>query len=197
MKVLAVTGGIGSGKSHILKIFSALGVPVYNTDERTKELYLSDNALLEKLVSLLGKDIVVDGVLQKGVMAQKVFTDSAMLNKLENIVHPVVIGDFYRWKSIQAEIKAPFLIIESAIFLEKPLFRPLADKVLAISAPLDLRISRVVARDNVTEAQIKVRMNNQWIDSQREALADYVIYSDQQSALLPQVVNVFNEIING
>lgn len=197
MNVLAVTGGIGSGKTHIVNMFASMGVPVYFTDDRAKELYDISDELIVSLQSILGKDIVENGRLRKDIMAQRLFADKSLLDKVEGVVHPAVVDDFNNWKIMQEGLRPPFVIIESAIFLEKPLLRPVADKVLVITAPLDLRIKRVQGRSNISEEQIIERMNNQWSDEQRVELADYVIVSDESKALLPQVLNIYNDLSNG
>lgn len=195
--VLAVTGGIGCGKTHIINIFAAMGVPAYFTDDRAKGLYDTSETLLNSLVELLGDDIVVNGVLQKGVMASKLFNDKELLRKVESVVHPAVIEDFIKWRDAEMAKGAPFVIIESAIFLEVPDMRPLADKVLVVSAPLDLRIKRVKSRSNLTQQQITERIDNQWSDQKRISMADYHICSDESRALIPQIINIFKEMSNG
>lgn len=195
MMVLAVTGGIGSGKTHIVNMFASMGIPVYFTDDRAKGLYDSSGELLVALQSILGEDIVQDGRLRKDIMAARLFADKSLLAKVEGVVHPAVIKDFLKWKGEQKNV--PFVIIESAIFLENPLLRPLADKVLVITSPIDLRIERVQRRSNLTREQILDRMDNQWSDSEREKWADYVIVSDEKRALLPQIIGIYKELEDG
>lgn len=203
MKVLGCTGGIGSGKSYVSALFSKMGIPVYDSDSRTKALYDTDVQLRSELVDLLGEEILVDGVLQRSVMAAKVFGSKELLTKLEEIVHPAVVRDFCRWKEgfeLGAEDmdgKAgmlsvpPFVIMESAIIMEKPLVKVVADKMLTVAAPLELRIERVMARDNVGREKVLERMAAQWSDEQREANADFIIFADGKHALLPQIHSVF------
>ncbi len=197
MTVLAVTGGIGSGKTHIVNMFASMGVPVYFTDDRAKGLYDTSGELLAALQSILGEDILEDGKLRKDLMAARLFADKSLLAKVEAVVHPAVIEDFLKWKKVQEEKKYPFVIIESAIFLENPLLRPLADKVLVITSPLDLRIERVQRRSNLNREQILGRINNQWSDQEREKWADYVIVSDETVALLPQIIGIYKELEDG
>lgn len=194
MNVLAVTGGIGSGKSHIIKIFSSLGIPAYYTDDKAKELYNTSDDLLSSLVGILGNDIVENGHLRKDVMAKKIFSDKSLLIKVESVVHPAVVKDFLKWKSLQEQKGMPFVIIESAIFLEKKVLHPLADKVLVVSAPLELRIQRIMDRDGLTRELIMERLSHQWSDEKRAAHADYEIYSDGTGALLPQVLAIYKEL---
>lgn len=197
MKVLAVTGGIGSGKTHIVNMFASMGIPVYFTDDRAKALYDTSAALLASLQSILGDDIVEEGKLRKDLMAERLFGDKSLLERVEGVVHPAVIEDFNNWKSMQKGGRAPFVIIESAIFLEKPLLRPVADRVLVIVAPLDLRIRRVQGRSGISEEQILERMSHQWSDEERIKYADYVIVSDETKALIPQLVNIYKDLSYG
>lgn len=197
MKVLAVTGGIGSGKTHIANMFASMGVPVYYSDDRAKGLYDTSSRLIEDIKQILGEDVVENGKLRKDIMAQRLFADKSLLERVEGVVHPAVIEDFERWKSAQESSNPPFVIIESAIFLEKPILRPIADKVLVVTAPLDLKISRVQFRSNLTREQIVERMSHQWSDEQRGKWADYTIVSDETRALLPQLVNIYKDLDNG
>lgn len=194
MKVLAITGGIGSGKSHIIKIFSALGIPAFLTDDQTKKLYDTSDSLRSSLISLLGEEIIENGVLNRALMASKIFTNQALLIELEKIVHPAVMSYFLEWKAEYEKKGTPFVIIESAIFLEKSYLLQYADKVLTISSPLDLRMERLRIRDGISDDLILDRIKNQWMDADREKYADFVIVSDGQTALLPQVLNVFNKM---
>lgn len=198
MRVVACTGGIGSGKTFVANIFSNMGIPVYYSDERTKQLYVTSTKLLDNLCEILGDEIVVDGVLQKGIMASKIFGDSSLMAKVEAVVHPAVIDDFINWKE---EIERssgnnipPFVLFESAIILEKPLVRAVTDRVITVTAPLDMRIERVIKRDNATKEQVLARLEAQWSDEQRVALSDFVIFADNKKALLPQILTIINEV---
>lgn len=189
MKVLGCTGGIGSGKSYVSRIFGKLGYPVYFSDDRAKMLYDTDPLLLQQMAQLLGSDILTDGKLNRRAVAEKIFSDSKMLAEVEKMVHPAVIRDFEKWKREQCNGgSAPdFVIFESAILLEKPLVRTIAHKVLVVAAPEQLRIARVMARDGVTSEEVQRRMASQWSDSQRIALADFIIFADSKRALIPQI----------
>ncbi len=204
MKVLGCTGGIGSGKSYVLAIFGKMGIPVYDSDSRTKALYDTDLELQAQLVKLLGNEVLVDGVVQRGVIAAKIFGNKELLAELEKIVHPAVVRDFCKWKESfkrvgefciptndkEAVKEPPFVIMESAILMEKPIVKAVADKILTISAPLELRIERVMARDNVGREKVLERMAAQWSNEQREACADFIIFADGKQALLPQIHKV-------
>ena len=196
MYCLACTGGIGSGKSYVLRIFSALGVPVYFSDDRTKELYNQNQQLIKELSNLLGEDILVNGVLNKAAMAAKIFADKSLLSQVNSIVHPIVLEDFIEWKKEQSSKGMNFVIIESAIILEIPFFLDETDGVLVVTAPEDVRIERVTKRDGLSPEAVKTRMDKQMSDKERIDKADFVIFADGQRAVLPQVLEVYNRVYN-
>ena len=200
VKTLGCTGGIGSGKSYVSRIFARMGFPVYFSDDRAKLLYDTDPLLLQQMVQLLGEDILVEGRLDRRVVAARIFGNAELLGEVEKLVHPAVLRDFYRWKelvcsALAAQGRCPsFVVFESAILLEKPLVKGCADKVINVEAPYDLRIERVIARDGVTKAQVEARIAAQWSDGQRNALADFIIFADSRRALLPQIVDVIEKM---
>lgn len=194
---LGCTGGIGSGKSYVSRIFAQLGYPVYFSDDRAKLLYDTDARLLGQMVGLLGEDILKDGKLDRGIVASRIFGDKELLAKVESFVHPAVLADFERWKEeiCKDEKNGPeFVIFESAILLETPLVRGCADKVMTVVAPYELRIERVMKRDNASRWQIEARIAKQWSDWQREALSDFIIFADSKQALLPQIACVIEKM---
>ena len=197
---LGCTGGIGSGKSFVSRIFAKLGYPVYFSDERAKMLYDTDTLLLEQLVELLGEDVLENGKINRAAMAGKIFGNGELLRKVESLVHPAVLRDFEKWKgevcreaALQGNTPS-FVIFESAILLESPLVRGCADKVLHIKAPYELRIERVMERDRATREQVEARIARQWSDAQRDVLSDFVIFADSKRALLPQIAEVIDKM---
>ena len=197
---LGCTGGIGSGKSFVSRIFAKLGYPVYFSDERAKMLYDTDGLLLEQLVELLGEDVLENGKINRAAMAGKIFGNGELLRKVESLVHPAVLRDFEKWKgevcreaALQGNTPS-FVIFESAILLESPLVRGCADKVLHIKAPYELRIERVMERDRATIEQVEARIARQWSDAQRDVLSDFVIFADSKRALLPQIAEVIDKM---
>ena len=171
LPVLAVTGGIGAGKSFVCNIFASLhGIPVYDSDSHAKSLYDTDPLLLSEIKKIAGDDIVSpDGHLLRRVLADRIFNDSGMLEAVEAEVFPAVMRDFERWKAVLPcgpvtcgiAVRPPFVIIESAIFLSRPVLYPMADKVLYVDAPLELRIERVMRRDNVQREAVLARISGQ------------------------------------
>lgn len=193
-KCIVCTGGIGSGKSYVARIFSGLGIPVYIADERAKELYMRDSLLLKELVNLLGNDILEEGRLNKEVMASKIFPNPALLNKVNDIVHPRVLNDFKLWQKKEEERGAGVVVFESAIFIESPVFHHIADKILVVSAPVNERIIRVIKRDKMSEQQVRERIARQLTDEQLFQRADFIIFADGKRAVLPQVLSLLNEV---
>jgi len=191
MFCLGVTGGIGSGKSYVSRIFAAMDVPVYEADSQTKLLYERDVKLRLALIALLGGEIYRFGMLQKEVMAAKIFSDPNLLAQVNRLVHPVVIDDFSLWKAQQ---KAPYVVIESAIILETP-FALVANRMLTVSAPFELRLERLCHRDPTCTTDVRRRIEKQWSDAMREAKSDYVVRSDGKIPLLPQILAIHYEML--
>ena len=204
MKVLGVTGGIGSGKSYICKKFAEMGIPVYDSDSRTKELYNKSPKLLSSLVSLLGPSIVKkEGerlVLNKEAMASKIFADKALMEKVKEIVYPAVMQNFRRWKGAQKRIaeergkKVPFVILESAVILENAIVKKDTDFVLAVQAPKELRTERVMKRDNISRKVVFERMVSQWTDEQRAAHSDFILDNVPGKDLDKEIVKLYKKI---
>ena len=191
-RVIGCTGGIGSGKSAVVAAFAALGILAYDCDSRAKALYDEDPELCRKVTDLLGDDVLrKDGRLDRKAMAVRLFADRALLKKLEAIVHPAVAEDFLKWAGRQS---SDIVVLESAILLETPFFDNFADCTIAVSAPEDVRIARVMRRDGLTRAQVKERMANQWSDAEREAKADLVLTTDDRTPLLPQILELIEKL---
>ena len=190
-RVILCTGGIGSGKSCVVQVFRALGVPSYDCDRAAKELYDRDAQLLEAVVGRVGADVLdAAGRLDRKAFSGRIFADPLLLADIEALVHPAVIRDFEAWKSGQ---EVPLVVIESAILLEKPQFAPLYDSVVTVSAPEEVRISRVVARDACTPEQVRRRMKAQWDDEARAARADYILENDDRQPLLPAIKDIIEK----
>lgn len=171
MTIVALTGGIGSGKSTVANMFKKLGVPVYNSDRKAKKLMASSKKIRKAIKALLGDGAYTDKELNRDFIAQRVFGDKELLSQLNGIVHPAVRNDFLKWAGKQ---KAPYVIQESAIVFENGQ-QNFYDKVILVTAPEEVRIQRVVERDGATKSKIKARMGNQWGDSRKVSLSDYVI----------------------
>ena len=171
--VVGLTGGIGSGKSTVAKMFKKLGVPVYNSDKKAKKLMKSSKKLRAAIKALLGDDAYDGKKLNKAYIAGKIFQDKSLLNKLNGIVHPLVREDFISWAKKQ---EAPYVIQEAAIIFENGLHE-FYDKIILVTAPEKVRLKRVLERNGAgaSKADILARMGNQWQDARKIELSDHVI----------------------
>lgn len=172
--IVFVTGGIGSGKSAVCRILSSRGIPVYDSDSRTKELY--KGPLLGKIEDALGEKLrLADGSVDRKKLSSIIFGNPAKLQIVESIVHPAVLADFLLWRDGFDADKVPFVVMESALVLSKPLFGNVADKIVAVDAPEDIRIARAVSRDGVDPDSIRRRVAAQKLPLEK---ADAVIIND-------------------
>jgi dephospho-CoA kinase len=193
MFCFAVTGGIGSGKSYLVRLISSLGLPAYIADIRAKELYKTNMRLVESLANLLGRDILSEDGIRRDVMASKIFSNPDLLRMVNNLVHPEVLNDFCIWRDQMDKEGHKAVIYESAIFLETKRFHVIADKVIVVVAPEEERIRRVMKRDSISEEAVRERMSRQWSDDKRIKMADFVIFADGKRAIMPQVMRIFNQ----
>ena len=170
-KIIGLTGGIGSGKSRVVTLFNALGVPCYVADIEAKRLMDSDPEVKAAVTALFGDLAYVNGALNRHHLGQIVFANPEKLKALNAIVHPAVAKDFSAWFEQQ---NAPYVIKEVAILFETGGHKNV-DKTILITAPEAIKIERVMLRDNVSAEEVKARMRNQWTDDQRKPLADYIL----------------------
>lgn len=183
---VGITGGIGCGKSTVCRLFGVLGVPSYDSDLRARTLMNDNVVLVERVKQLLGEQAYRHGTLDREYVGKRVFADRGLLLQLNAIVHPVVGDDFMRWA---AEQHTKYVILESAILFESG-FNRYVDVTVTVSAPEDERIERCSLRDGANAESIRARMEHQMSDSEREQLADYVIYNDEHRMITDQVLNL-------
>ncbi|MBI3141589.1 MAG: dephospho-CoA kinase [Bacteroidetes bacterium] len=167
---IALTGGIGSGKSTVANMFGKLGVPIYQADSRAATLQ-NKEPLRTAISKLLGDEVYDHGTLQRNKVASLVFDNPGLLRELNQLVHPAVASDYEQWRRKQT---APYTIKEAAIIFETGT-QDAYDKVILVIAPLDDRIARVVQRDGMTAPDVNKRISHQWPDERKMKLADYVI----------------------
>ena len=181
---LGITGGIGSGKSFVSQRLLAMGVPVYDTDSRARRLMTESEVLRDSLKELVGEGVYLpDGQLNRPFLAAYLFADPSHTSAVNARVHPCVREDFRQWCCRQT---APVVAMECAILFESG-FHTLVDRVLVVSAPHELCLSRAMARDGATAEQVQARMRAQMDDAERQARADVVLHNDGQADLLPQL----------
>ena len=184
MLKVGLTGGIGSGKTTVAKIFEVLGVPVYYADVEAKQLMNTHPLLIKEIKGLLGNDAYRDGMLNRALIAEKVFNDKEKLQKLNTIVHPFTIEHGKKWMNEQ---NAPYAIKEAALIFESGIQGEF-DKVIGVFAPNALRIQRAMKRDGISYEQVMERIQHQIDDDIKIKLCDDVIINDEQKMLVPQVL---------
>jgi dephospho-CoA kinase len=194
MLKVGLTGGIGSGKSFISDIFTHLGIPVYNSDDRAKYLMNYSEKIKKEIKKLFGNDSYYDNQLKTKSIAAKVFNDSSLLFKLNQIVHPAVYSDFHAWCKKQNKVNTPFVLKEAAILFESGAYKHM-DKNILVTAPQKLRIERVMNRDGVSEDEVKIRIKNQSSAEELMPLADFILKNDDKELILPQIINIYNKLV--
>ena len=192
--LVGITGGIGSGKSTVCKLFSLLGVPIYTADERAKWLMNHDSQVKEKILASFGAESYSpNGELNRGYLAETVFSNPEKIAVLNALVHPAVGKDFAEWVSQQ---KAPYLLKEAALLFETDAAKEL-DFVINVSSPLRVRMARVLLRDpQRTEEQVNQIINQQLPDEEKNELADFSIKNTDNKLLLPQVIALHEQLLH-
>lgn len=191
MVKVGITGGIGSGKSTITELFMMCGIPAYIADTESKKLVASSPVIKEKLIKLFGEELYPDGILNKKLLASHIFNDKQKLETVNAIIHPEVEKDFRKW--VQVHSNEPILIHEAAILFESG-FNKLMDKVIMVYAPIDIRIQRVINRDNNQYADVLKRMENQMKDEEKINLSDFIIVNDETQSLIEQVISIIQQL---
>jgi len=191
MLKIGLTGGIGSGKSTVAKIFELLNVPVYYADEASKRLYHTDKQLMADLKKHFGSSIYTNDQLNRSKLAELVFNNSEQLNLLNSLVHPPTIRDAEEWMLKQT---APYIIKEAALIFESGSATGL-DYVIGVKAPLHIRTKRVMDRDAVTREQVLARMSRQMDEEIKMRLCDFIINNNEQELVLPQVLELHSQFL--
>lgn len=186
MKRIGITGGIGSGKTTVSHLFQELGAPVYIADDEAKRL-MHQSPVKEEITALFGADAYdTNGWLNRKYIAAIVFKNKEKLNRLNAVVHPAVEKDFEDWVARQ---QAPYVIYEAAILYETGRYKQF-DYTVLITAPVAVRIERLMKRDGASAREIKDRMKNQWPDEDKQKLADWVIHNEDLSVTIKEVMKI-------
>jgi dephospho-CoA kinase len=190
---IGITGGIGSGKTTVCRIFETLGIPIYYADDRAKALMTEDADLVKAVKNLFGDTAYLsDGTLNRALISEIAFSNPLKLNELNALVHPAVRLDGERWHN--AQIGVPYTLKEAALHFESGGYK-LMDKMICVVAPKDLRIERVLLRGGLTRADIEARMSKQLPDEEKINKSDFVIYNDGQQGLIQQVMAIHKRLI--
>jgi dephospho-CoA kinase len=191
-KIIGLTGGMGSGKTTIANHLNSLGIPVYNSDYQAKKI-LNLPETVESLKSVFGDVIFTNELLDKEKLSKIVFKNPEQLKLLNQIIHPAVKVDFENW--LKANKNSPLVIKEAAILFESGSYKN-CDVIISVSAPQEIRIQRVIARDHLTYDEVMFRINNQWTDEMRNEKSDYVIDNQDIDKALVQAEFVINNLLN-
>mgnify|MGYP000670966534 FL=1 len=192
MLKIGLTGGIGSGKTTVAKIFETLGVPVYYADDVAKQLMQEDNVLKQSIINIFGKDsYTTDGKLNRSYLSATVFSNPHQLERLNAIVHPATIQHAEQWMQQQ---QAPYVIKEAALIFESG-SQSILDYVIGVYAPQALRIQRTIKRDNIDKDKVLQRMQNQIDENIKMRLCDRVIQNDDRHSLMQQVLIVHETLM--
>jgi dephospho-CoA kinase len=193
MIVLGITGGIGSGKTTVCQLLELMGIPVFYADAEARHIVDNDEIVRKSIESLFGNDVYINQRLNRKVVADKVFKNKQLLANLNAIVHPAVANRFLQWSVKYSNL--PIVAKEAAILFESGAYKSV-HKTILVLAPVELRISRVMKRDGLTRQQVSERLNNQWTDEQKMALADFVVHCDEKQLAIPQIINILQQIKN-
>ncbi|EDM35245.1 dephospho-CoA kinase [Pedobacter sp. BAL39] len=195
MLKIGITGGIGSGKTIICKVFETLGVPVFYADTVAKEIMVKDPVLVAGIKETFGEESYdADGKLQNKYIAGIVFNDQEQLAKLNALVHPATFRAFDHWLA-QLPQHTPYILKEAALLFESGSYKT-CDQSLLVLAPMETRIQRVMNRDQVTEEQVKARMDKQLSDEEKLKMADFTILNNETDSLITQVLQLHHQFLN-
>ena len=193
---VGITGGIGSGKSTVCRIFALLGIPVYDADSQAKRLMTEDKILVAQIKMQFGEQSYAkNGELNRDFLSREVFNNSLKLETLNSLVHPRVGLDSERW--MKENSNAPYVIKEAALLFEAGSYKTL-DKIIVVASPEELRVNRVINRDKSrTQADVLKIIRNQMPEEDKISRADFIIYNDERELLIPQVLKLHERFING
>jgi len=188
---LGVTGGIGSGKTSVCRVFGVLGIPVFSADAEAKEVMDIDTGIILRINTIVGKNLYANGRLDRVELAKLIFNNNRLLEKVNSLVHPVVFSRFREWENKQT---APYVIMEAAILFESG-SPEVVDRVITVVAPIEERVIRVIHRSNLTREQVMERMRNQMSDNERIKQSDYVIQNSENDLIIPAVLKIHEDIL--
>jgi len=196
---IGITGGIGSGKTTVARIFEVLGIPVYYADDAAKRLMNEDEVLQQKIIENFGPEVYENKQLNRTKLASLVFNDPQKLALLNTLVHPATIADAENWmKNIGHENNSseiPFAIKEAALLFESGAQKNL-DYVIGVNAPYKLRLQRAMKRDKLTKEAVESRLNKQMDETKKMNLCNFIITNDEEQLLIPQVEELYRKLLN-
>ncbi len=190
MLKIGLTGGIGSGKTTIAKIFETLNIPIYYSDYWAKYLTNNDEQIKQSLINKYGKHLYKNNKLNKNVLADIIFNNKSELEYVNSLIHPVVAEHFKNWAENQ---KSDYIIKEAAILFESGAYKQV-DKIITVVSNIKTRIKRIKERDNIDEELILKKIKSQMPDNEKIDKSDFIIYNNENDFLIPQVLNIHNKL---
>ncbi len=188
---LGVTGGIGSGKTTVCRIFRVLGVPVFVADVAARQLMNTDPVVRQEINAITGEDLYTSGELDRKELARLIFNKQELLRRVNAVVHPAVLRIFDEWAG---KSESPYVIMEAAILFEARA-DTMVDRVAAISAPVEERIARVMGRNDLSREEVMERINNQLEDDEREEQSYYVINNADNEMIIPEILKIHDDML--
>jgi dephospho-CoA kinase len=189
---LGITGGIGSGKTSVCRVFEILGIPIFLADLEARKIMDNDAEIKRQINSITGANLYSGGNLDRQRLASLIFNDMLLLEKVNSIIHPLVFANFAGWAEKQ---EAPYVIMEAAILFESSGYK-YVDRVATVVAPLEERIERIVKRNRLTPGQVMERVKNQMDDDSKIRLSDYVIRNSENDMIIPAILEIHQDILN-
>ena len=189
---LGVTGGIGSGKTSVCRVFMVLGIPVFSADPEARKIMSKDENIIRGINKIAGRDLYTEGDLNRTELAGIIFKDPRLLAEVNALVHPVVFEKFERWAEEQT---SPYSIMEAAILFESGASR-LVDRVVTVVAPVEERIQRLIIGKKMSREDIIERIKNQMDDESKMKLSDYVIQNSENDMIIPSILRIHEDILN-
>lgn len=190
MKV-GVTGGIGSGKTSVCRVFTVLGIPVFSADLEARSIMDTNPDVISGITVLTGEDLYNRGMLDRARLASLIFGNQDLLYRINSLVHPAVFERFREWISGQT---APYTIMEAAILFESGAAK-IVDRIVTVVAPVEERVSRVILRNKLSQEEVIERMKNQMGDDERKKLSDYIVYNSNNDMIIPVILQIHEDIL--
>ena len=192
MLKIGITGGIGSGKTTVCRIFETLGIPVFYADVESKRILFTDLLVLDQVRKTFGDSVFSNEIPDRKKLATVVFSNPEKLRQLNSILHPAVFHHFSNWMTEKKH--SSYILMEAALIYETAREQFL-DKVIVVAAPEEIRIRRIIVRDKISEADIRARMKQQYSQEWKEQKADFIIENDETQLLIPQVIEIHEKLL--
>lgn len=189
---IGVTGGIGSGKTSVCRVFSVLGIPVFSADLEARSIMDNDPDIISGITVLTGTDLYEKGSLDRARLASLIFSNGELLQRINSLVHPKVFERFWEWHSSQT---APYSIMEAAILFESGADK-IVDRIVTVVAPEEERISRVIRRNKLSREEVVGRMRNQIRDEEKIKKSDYIVSNSNNDMIIPAILRIHEDILN-